>query len=145
MTDADLAQEIILDHDTRPRNFGVLERPALTAEAYNPLCGDKYRVFLQVKGGRIRQAQFHGFGCALSKAATSMITEMVRGLTPAEALDLLRQTGRAFREGDPLDGSIGHLLFVRDNPARVRCALLTLDALTRELEQAGAHRNVTTR
>ena len=80
MTDLrDLYQELILDHSKKPCNFRVLEKTSHTAEGYNPLCGDRYTVYLNIEGGVISDISFQGAGCAISKASASMMTSSVKG------------------------------------------------------------------
>ena len=77
----DLYQEVILDHGRRPRNFKVLDGANRKAEGYNPLCGDRFTVYLEVEDGVVKSASFQGSGCAISTASASMMTEMVKGRT----------------------------------------------------------------
>ena len=81
----ELYQETILEHSRKPRNFGILETANHKAEGYNPLCGDHYTVFLDVKDGAIQNLSFEGSGCAISKASASMMTQSLKGKTTAEA------------------------------------------------------------
>jgi len=71
----DLYQEVILDHNKRPRNFRVLEGANRTAEGYNPLCGDRLTIYLDLEDGVVRGVSFEGSGCAISKASASMMTD----------------------------------------------------------------------
>lgn len=133
----DLYQEVILEHSKAPRNF---RRPATTnhtAEGYNPLCGDRYTVFLDLEGDAIRDIGFQGAGCAISKASASMMTQMVKGKTKAEAEKLFEQfhdmvTGEA-GDGDGL-GKLAVFAGVRKFPARVKCATLAWHTLQSALE-----------
>ena len=88
----DLYQEVILDHNRRPRNFGALPSANHQAEGYNPLCGDKVTVFLDLQDGRdglyIRDVAFQGAGCAISTASASLMTEALKGKTAEEAREL---------------------------------------------------------
>ena len=77
----DLYQELIIDHGTAPRNFVILENPSYTAEAYNPLCGDKITLFLLTKEQIITKVTFQGHGCAISTASASIMTELLIGKT----------------------------------------------------------------
>jgi nitrogen fixation NifU-like protein len=108
---SDLYQEQILDHYRHPRNYGRLDHPDATFEDSNPLCGDVVAVDLAYAGDRVAEVRFRGSGCAISQAATSMLTEMVTGQTREQALAIPRE---ALLEelGVPL------------SPARVKCALL---------------------
>jgi nitrogen fixation NifU-like protein len=108
---SDLYQEQILDHYRHPRNYGKLEQPDASFEDSNPLCGDMVAIDLAYHGDRIDEIRFRGSGCAISQAATSMLTEMVAGRSKAEALAISR---------DELLEEIGVPL----SPARVKCALL---------------------
>ena len=77
----DLYQEVILDHNRRPRNFGSLEDPDHRAEGYNPLCGDQLKLYLKMDGERVEDIRFEGMGCAISTASASLLTETVKGRT----------------------------------------------------------------
>src|ERR671925_2132368 len=80
----ELYQELIIDHSKRPRNFRVLETADHTSEGYNPLCGDKVTVFLELEGERVKNVSFQGSGCAISTASASVMTESVKGKTLAQ-------------------------------------------------------------
>src|SRR5205809_1037785 len=84
----DLYQQVILDHNKRPRNFHAIEG-GQKAEGYNPLCGDRVTVYLKVADNRIEDASFQGSGCAISKASASLMTDIVKGKTVAEAEALI--------------------------------------------------------
>jgi nitrogen fixation NifU-like protein len=108
---SDIYQEEILDHYRHPHNYGTIENPDATYEDTNPLCGDVVAVDVRYSGDRIAEVRFHGNGCAISQAATSMLTDMVVGQTKSEALAITR---------DDILGELGVPL----SPARVKCALL---------------------
>jgi nitrogen fixation protein NifU and related proteins len=126
----ELYQEVILDHNRRPRNFRSIEHPSRTARGHNPFCGDRLTLYLTIEGDRIADAAFEGAGCAISKASASLMTEAVRGKTVAEAEALF---GR-FHEmvTAPADapasteglGKLAVFAGVREYPARVKCASL---------------------
>lgn len=125
-----LYQEVILDHNKRPRNYGELEGTARRAEGNNPLCGDRLTVDLTLDGDRIADLKFRGQGCAISTAAASLMTEAVKGKTVAEA-DRLFQGFHEMLTGDPSvpaeAGELGKLAVfagVREFPIRVKCATL---------------------
>jgi nitrogen fixation NifU-like protein len=127
----DLYQEVILDHNKRPRNFGVLDAPTHAADGYNPLCGDKLRLQLRIAGDRIADVAFEGSGCAISKASASLMTEALKGKSLDEA-DALFDRVRAMlttpvdRPVDTDDlGAIAALAGVREFPVRVKCATLS--------------------
>ena len=83
----ELYQEIILDHNRRPRNFGVPDQSNRTAKGHNPLCGDIVTVYLLLEENVVKDIQFEGKGCAISIASASIMTELIIGKTEAEALD----------------------------------------------------------
>lgn len=108
-------QEIILDHFKNPRNFGVLNSPTSSVKVANPLCGDEIEMDVAVEGKKIIDIKFRAVGCAISKAAASMLTEYVKGQTK----DKLQKLDREF---------MIKLLGVQLGPNRVKCALLPLEA-----------------
>lgn len=133
----ELYQEVILEHSKAPRNFRRPETTNHTAEGYNPLCGDRYTVFLDLEGDAIRDIGFQGAGCAISKASASMMTQMVKGKTKDEAERLFGEfhrmvTGEA-DNGDAL-GKLAVFAGVRKFPARVKCATLAWHTLQSALE-----------
>ena len=131
----DLYQEVILDHNKRPRNFGVLEEADRTAEGYNPLCGDKLTLYLQFDGEVIRDVRFDGSGCAISKASASLMTESIKGksLKEVEALfERFQGMVTADSDSSPNTDQLGKLSVfagVREYPARVKCAVLAWHTL----------------
>jgi nitrogen fixation NifU-like protein len=127
-----LYQEIIVDHNRRPRNFHPLPDANRTAEGDNPLCGDRLTVYLKVEGGVIRDIGFVGSGCAISTASASLMTESLLGKTEQEAdamferfHDLVAGTGSPGRTGL---GKLEAFSGVREFPARVKCATLAWHA-----------------
>jgi nitrogen fixation NifU-like protein len=140
----DLYQEVILDHNRHPRNFGVLAEANRTAEGYNPLCGDRVTVYLRVDGDRVREVSFEGSGCAISTASASLMTEALRGRTVDEVHELFHGFHDMVTRGvDPETGvdALGKLAVfagVREFPVRVKCATLawhTLEAALRQRDQ----------
>jgi nitrogen fixation protein NifU and related proteins len=144
----DLYQEVILDHNRRPRNFGPLPDANRRAEGYNPLCGDKVTVFLDVEDGRIAGVSFQGSGCAISTASASLMTEALAGRTVAEARELFRDfhdlvtTGAG--EGSPELGKLNVFGGVREFPMRVKCATLAWHAVLAALEEEEKDQPVST-
>lgn len=138
----ELYQDIILDHNRNPRNFGRLEGADRTAEGYNPVCGDRITLDLRLEDGVIREAAFKGSGCAISRASASLMTEAVKGLTQEEAERLFqafhamltRAPGEPFHEED-LPGDLEVLSGVAEYPARVKCATLAWHTLRAALSQ----------
>ncbi|MCL4402236.1 MAG: SUF system NifU family Fe-S cluster assembly protein [Acidobacteria bacterium] len=123
----DLYQEIILDHSKRPRNFHGMEDATQKAEGYNPLCGDKVKVFLRMENGVVRDVSFQGAGCAISTASASLMTESLRGKTREEALKMMDRFHDLLTHESPVTNELGKLTVfcgVRDYPARVKCATL---------------------
>lgn len=135
-----LYQEVILDHNRRPRNFRKLENPTAYAHGYNPLCGDDYHLYLQVDQGAIRDVGFEGSGCAISKASVSMMTALLKD----KALPEVRLLKDSFLEFMTSEGPsaqartcVGRLtLFegVKEFPVRVKCATLAWQALADALK-----------
>jgi len=127
---SELYQQVILDHNKKPRNFHKLETANRTAEGYNPLCGDQLSVYLQVEDDEVIDVSFEGSGCAISKASASMMTQAVKGKSKREAELLFDEfhrmvTGRLNEESEP--NQLGRLKIfagVRDFPVRVKCASL---------------------
>jgi len=133
----DLYQEIILDHSKRPRNCHGMENANRRAEGYNPLCGDKLKLFLKMNGDIVEDASFEGSGCAISTASASLMTESLKGKTRAEATALLEKFHELLTTDTPVSQDLGKLVVfcgVRDYPARVKCATLAWHTLKSALE-----------
>ena len=143
----ELYQDIILDHNKRPRHYGVLTDYTHTAEGYNPLCGDKMDVYLIIKDGRIERVQFEAACCAICKAAASIMTETLIGKTIDEAeaafarVNELLTSDQEIEADLSVDGEIAALVGVRKFPARIKCA--TLPWHTYEAALKGEARAVT--
>jgi nitrogen fixation NifU-like protein len=124
----DLYQEVILDHNRRPRNFRAMPNASHTAEGYNPLCGDRLTLYLQMDGDVITEATFEGAGCAISKASASMMTDVLKGRTVADANELFERFHRMVTTPpeQPVEdmGKLSSLAGVREFPIRVKCASL---------------------
>ena len=84
----DLYQEVILDHNKKPRNFRMMSDANRKAEGYNPLCGDKVTVFAKVEGGVLKDLAFQGSGCAISTSSASLMTEQLKGKTESEVKEI---------------------------------------------------------
>jgi nitrogen fixation protein NifU and related proteins len=132
---SELYQQVILDHNKKPRNFHSLEIATHRAEGYNPLCGDHLTVYLQLEDGTVKDIGFEGSGCAISKAAASMMTVAVKGKTRQEAETLFHQfhrmvTGELDEENTANDlGRLKIFAGVREFPVRVKCATLAWHTL----------------
>ncbi len=127
---SELYQQVILDHNKKPRNFRKLEQANHSAEGYNPLCGDHLTVYLALENGAVKEIAFEGSGCAISKAAASMMTQAVKGKSKEQAEELFTEfhsmvTGELDEETH--ENSLGTLKIfagVREFPVRVKCATL---------------------
>ena len=134
MTDelSELYQQVILDHSRKPRNFHVLPDANRKAEGNNPLCGDRFTVFLKLEGGVIQDISFQGSGCAISKASASMMTDQLKGKTVADAEKLFTQYQEMVMTGPANEEAMGKLCAfsgVRRFPMRVKCAILPWHAM----------------
>jgi nitrogen fixation NifU-like protein len=127
---SELYQQVILDHNKKPRNFRKLEQANHSAEGFNPLCGDHLTVYLDLEDGAVKEIAFEGSGCAISKAAASMMTQAVKGKSREQAEELFTEfhsmvTGELDEETQ--ENNLGNLKIfagVREFPVRVKCATL---------------------
>ena len=136
----DLYQETILDHSRSPRNFRLLEDANRQAEGYNPLCGDRCKVFLKEHAGVIDKLTFQGSGCAISTASASLMSEVLKGKTVVEAETLLAKFHDLLTTDQPIPADLGKLVVfsgVRAFPSRVKCATLAWHTLREALRSAG--------
>jgi nitrogen fixation NifU-like protein len=130
---SDLYQEVILDHNRRPRNFRAIDDATRRQEGYNPLCGDRLTLYVKLDGNRIGDVAFQGSGCAISKASASLMTEALKGKTMDEARALFERfhdmvTSSPDSEIPDL-GKLAVLAGVREFPTRVKCASLAWHTL----------------
>jgi nitrogen fixation NifU-like protein len=136
---SDLYQEVILDHNKRPRNFRRIESASHHADGHNPLCGDKLSLFMQVAGGIVTDIAFQGSGCAISKASASLMTDSVKGRGVTEVRELFERFHRMVTT--PIDqpvedlGKLSVLAGVRQFPVRVKCASLAWHTLKAALDR----------
>ncbi|RMF61296.1 MAG: SUF system NifU family Fe-S cluster assembly protein [Calditrichaeota bacterium] len=137
----ELYQEIILDHNKNPKNFGELPDANHSSEGYNPLCGDRIKVFLKVKDGLVEDIKFTGSGCAISRASASVMTTLVKGKTVQEAEelfkrfhDLVTQSPQAEVNLEELD-KLAVFAGVREFPSRIKCASLAWHTLIAALKE----------
>ncbi len=127
---SELYQQVILDHNKKPRNFRKLENANHTAEGYNPLCGDQLTIYLSLDGDGVQEIAFEGSGCAISKASASMMTQALKGKSKEQAEEMFREfhsmvTGEL--DAETQENTLGNLKIfagVRDFPVRVKCATL---------------------
>jgi nitrogen fixation protein NifU and related proteins len=128
----DLYQEVILDHSKRPRNSHPMDDANRRADGYNPLCGDKLKLFLKVENDIVIDASFIGSGCAISTASASLMTESLKGKSREEAIKLVDEFHELLTTDTPVRDELGKLVVfcgVRDYPARVKCATLAWHTL----------------
>jgi nitrogen fixation NifU-like protein len=149
----ELYQDIILDHGRHPRNFRRIEHPTHFAHGHNPLCGDRVTIYLSLNGNDIADVAFQGRGCAISTAAASLMTEVLKGKTVEEARALFAQFHARVTGGEPaaLPESLEDeaerlepLTGVKAYPARVKCATLSWHAFDAALKGDGAGARVKT-
>ena len=139
----ELYQEVILDHSKKPRNFRELDNASHEAKGHNPLCGDRLALYIVVEDGVIQDVSFKGAGCAISTASASMMTQVLKGKTEAQAEAIFSAfhdvvTGKGEADDDVL-GKLTVFAGVRDYPVRVKCATLawhTLKAALADKEEA---------
>ncbi|HIA16206.1 MAG TPA: SUF system NifU family Fe-S cluster assembly protein [Dehalococcoidia bacterium] len=137
----DLYQEVVMDHNRRPRNFKKLENAQRTAEGFNPLCGDQISLYLNVDDdGVIEDIGFEGAGCAISKATASMMTEAIKGKNVDKAEEIFEAfrhmlTRKPEEEYDyELLGDLEILQGVSQFPTRIKCATLSWHTLNSALD-----------
>jgi nitrogen fixation protein NifU and related proteins len=140
----DLYQQVILDHNRKPRNFRTLANPSRAAEGYNPLCGDRLTVEIALEGEVIRDIGFQGSGCAISKASASMMSADLKGKTVTEAEEAFERFRAMLTENGPDAelGKLGVFAGVREFPSRIKCATLAWHTVRAAL--AGKAEPVTT-
>lgn len=136
---SDLYQEVILDHNKRPRNFHALDNANRTAEGYNPLCGDRLSLSLRIDDGIVTDVAFQGSGCAISKASASLMTDSIKGQPVEDVRDLFRRfhamvTTPPEQTVEDL-GKLSVLAGVREFPVRVKCASLAWHTLKAALDK----------
>jgi len=138
---SELYQEVILDHYRNPRNSEALADANRSAEGYNPLCGDRLKVYVRFVDDRIEEVSFEGAGCAISQASASVMTEALKGKTRAEMQELFRRfqdlvTGKGDGMNDLTElGEMAAMSGVSEFPSRVKCATLGWHTLAAALER----------
>ncbi|MEJ5286231.1 MAG: Putative iron-sulfur cluster assembly scaffold protein for SUF system, SufE2 [Candidatus Kapaibacterium sp.] len=136
-----LYQEVILDHNKNPRNFGVLDPATHKAIGHNPLCGDHIEIYLNVEDNVIKDVRFKGVGCAISKASASIMTTVLKGKTLDEVKELFENYHKVLtsKPDEPVDteklGKLAVFAGVREFPVRVKCATLAWHTLMEALEK----------
>jgi len=136
----DLYEATILDHSKRPRNCHPMQDATRQAEGYNPLCGDKLKLYLKMEGDIVKDVSFVGSGCAISTASASLMTESLKGKTREEALKMLDKFHELLTTATAVSKDLGKLVVfcgVREYPARVKCATLAWHTLKSALDNSG--------
>ena len=139
---SDLYQEILLEHNRRPRNFRTVDDATHQADGFNPLCGDQISLQLKVGDGTVNDAAFQGHGCAISRASASMLTQAVKGAATADAMAMYDEFHRMLTEPDAeldldLLGDLEMLGGVISYPTRIKCAVLPWHTLKAALDGDG--------
>jgi nitrogen fixation NifU-like protein len=134
-----LYQEIILEHNKNPRNFRKLEGATRILEGFNPLCGDRYTVYIKLEGSTIADLAFQGSGCAISKASASLMTTLLKGKSIEEARSMFSLfhdvvTGALADVSFERLGKLAAFGGVSEFPARVKCASLAWHTMHNALE-----------
>ena len=136
----DLYQDIIMDHNRRPRNFGPVDQPTHKKEGYNPLCGDQIEIELKILDGIVVDVGFTGVGCAISKSSASMMTEEIKGKELEVVESMFEQFRRMITVNGQMDldadllGDLEILQGVSRYPARIKCATLAWHTLHSAIE-----------
>lgn len=135
----ELYQQVILDHNKNPRNYGELKDATRTVDGYNPLCGDHYTFYVDMDGETIRGIGFTGNGCAISKASASIMSSSVKGKSTAEADRLFEMFHKVVTGGSEVSeeelGRLAAFSGVSEFPARVKCATLAWHTLQSALHE----------
>ena len=138
---SELYQEVILDHNRRPRNFRALDDATRTQEGFNPLCGDRLTVYVKLDGDVITDVAFQGVGCAISKASASLMTDALKGKSVAEARALFDRFHDMVtsppEQPAPDMGKLSVFAGVREYPTRVKCASLAWHTLKAAVSNDG--------
>jgi nitrogen fixation NifU-like protein len=136
-----LYEQVILDHNKKPRNFEVMEQPDYKVEGFNPLCGDQFTIYIKVDGGMISEVSFQGTGCAISKSSASVMTTLLKGKSIENAKSLFEQFHEMITSGvdTPLDdqalGKLRVFSGIREYPMRAKCATLAWHAMMSALDE----------
>ncbi len=139
----DLYQQVILDHNKSPNNFRKMSEATHLAEGYNPLCGDRCTVYIHIQDDMVQEASFQGSGCAISSSSASIMTEVIRGKTVQEVMDLVANFQEMLKSDEPhddmdLESRLGKaivFLGVKKFPTRLKCATLAWHTTKSALEK----------
>jgi len=134
-----LYKEIILQHDRSPFHYQKADNLSITIEAYNPVCGDQFKLFLNIEQEMVQEAYFHGYGCAISKASTSVLVKKIQGLPVQKVLSLLEQflqlVDLQYDLTENPDTELNAFAAARQFPERLQCATLSWVALKEFFEK----------
>ena len=136
----DLYQEVILDHNKNPKNYHAMDDATHRAEGHNPLCGDQVEIFIKVEDNKVVDISFQGHGCAISKAASSVMTTLLKGKTLQEVHETFDKYQHLITAdmNEPVDidefGQLAVFAGVREFPMRVKCASLSWHTLISALD-----------
>lgn len=132
-----LYQGVILKHNNEPFHFEKRPTAQHVIEAYNPMCGDKFKVFLDIENGVVTNATFHGYGCAISKASTSVLMKKIQGQSLAEVVQLVKDYFKIIEntEGVNQDEELTAFAAAKDFPGRLKCATLAWEAVDNFLKK----------
>ena len=137
---SELYHKVILQHNESPFHYAKMETASHLVEAYNPLCGDRFKLYLDVEDNRVKQAHFHGYGCAISKASTSILLQKIEGKTLQEIPDIIQQF-YAYVHPDKDPSGVTHdpdfeaFAAAKKFPARLKCATLSWNELETDLKK----------
>lgn len=134
-----LYKEVILRHNNEPVNYEKRTEADKTIEAYNPICGDSFKIFLDMNGDIVEKAAFHGYGCAISKASTSVLVERIAGKTMDQVLELCAQFFTYVKPEEspkpPLISDFQAFEAAKQFPGRLKCATLSWEAISEQLKE----------
>ena len=139
----ELYQDIIIEHNQNPQNYGDIPDSTHSAEGFNPFCGDTIKIYLLVQGNTITDIKFSGSGCAISQASTSMMTDQLKNMTLEQAKEVFQEfrgmitNDTGVIEEIPILGDLQSLAGVSAYPARIKCAILGWHALNSAIEEEG--------
>lgn len=129
----ELYQQVILKHNKAPVRYEKWEDAPIVIEAYNPLCGDRFTLYLNIENERVQTVRFHGYGCAISKAATSVLVKKIEGAALEEVLALCEHYAALLDPEIPkpaeVDPELAAFIGARQFPARLACANLSWEHL----------------
>lgn len=140
MSNRALYEQVILEHNKKPRNFREMEDPTCEKEGHNPLCGDHFTIYLKLDGDTIADVAFHGSGCAISKSSASIMTTLLKGKTVKEAEQLFVRFHTMIKSNPdkPVDeealGRLAVFAGVREFPVRIKCATLAWHTMLAALD-----------